>query len=131
MSDTITEKLELDHQDVFKLKLGQCFDDTNGHQQSVDSLPIRDCTQPHDHEIYHIFNVNLDSYNDEEIEQQANARCEEAFQRFTQKNYNESIYEMSYLSPSVESWQAQDREVICYIQHPDQKTTGSLRNIQA
>ncbi|WP_227430891.1 septum formation family protein [Psychrobacter sp. I-STPA6b] len=127
------ETLGLDQEDVFSLKVGMCFNDPSDSdiytEDQVSSVPVRDCTKPHDYEIFYTFNLtNQTLPDDETLEEEAFEKCTQAFQQYIGKSYEDSIYEMSYLHPTEESWQADDREVACFLVDAEgKKLTQSLK----
>jgi hypothetical protein len=115
--------------DVFSVKVGDCLNVTTDADE-VSSIPIVDCAEPHDQEVFDRFEVDGDSYpGDAAIEDQRVAYCEgDAFTAFVGVSYDESIYATSGLTPTQSSWDDQgDREVLCTIGDPNGQTTGSLK----
>lgn len=127
-------------QEIDSLKIGMCFDDPSEedtitdakHNISANNFPILECNAPHDNEVYYIYNLpDADAYHEtEELIDSMLDVCEEKFKGYIGKSYQDSYYEMSVLTPTVESWQDGDREAICYAFHPeDKKLHESLKNI--
>lgn len=127
-------------EEIDVLKAGMCFDDASSEdtitdeQQntSVTSIPIIQCNQPHDNEVYHVYELpNAKAYKEtDELLESMFVNCEAAFTDYVGLSYQESFYEMSFLTPTVESWQEGDREVVCYAFHPEaDKLAKSLKNI--
>ena len=120
-----TQTLKLDEKDVFSLKVGTCFNDPSGSNIEVDELvsdvPIRECTKPHDNEVFHIFELTgmTDMRDAKAVEDQVYSQCSTAYTAFVGKPYEDSTYDMNYLAPSDESWATGDREITCYIYNPE------------
>lgn len=125
---------------INSLKIGMCFDDASEEDTITDenqniaanNFPILACNRPHDNEVYYIYHLpDAEDYNETEalIERMLDV-CEDKFKGYIGKSYQDSYYEMSVLTPTVESWQDGDREAICYAFHPeDKKLHNSLKDI--
>lgn len=132
-----TQTLGLDEKDVFSLKLGTCFNDpkpsavTEGEDSDmITDVPIRECNKPHDNEVFHIFNLPEAPLPpaSEELDELVYAECSKAYGEFMGKSFDDSKYNMNYLSPSNETWADKDREVVCYIFNPEeQQMTASMK----
>jgi hypothetical protein len=115
---------------VLKLDVGTCFDDPETFEQ-VEDVPIVECDVPHDNEV--IANQDLTG-NDypgvEQVENRATQICYDNFSDYVGISYEESIYDIGWLYPTEETWDAGDREVICFAYHLDfEKITGSINGI--
>lgn len=126
------DALDLDHEDVFDLKVGECFDDEAGaDEEQVTSLPMRDCDKPHDNEIFYLFDLpDAAQFPDsDKIQDDADTRCEAEFTRFMKKDYQDSEYDFGTLTPTEDTWETGDREVVCFVFHPDaKKINNSLKD---
>ncbi|MEJ2273458.1 MAG: septum formation family protein [Woeseiaceae bacterium] len=119
--------------DAFTVQLGDCFNDTSapGADQSgeVTSLPGVPCAEPHDNEVYAVFDVDYESFpGDDAMAEQAFDECLARFEGFVGTVYEESQLDITMLYPSNESWGRQgDREVICAVYDMNMsKLTGSV-----
>ena len=107
--------------DAFTIRVGDCFDDTSAlvseEAGEVSSLPGVPCAEPHDNEVYAVFDVDFASFpGDEEMGELAFSQCLERFQGFVGTVYEESILDITALYPSDQSWRLQDdREVVCAV----------------
>ena len=115
--------------DVFDLKVGDCFDDGDAYSDEVTTLPAVPCNEPHDNEAYAAFNVSVASYpGDDAMWDMATEECYERFAPFVGRDYESSQYDFFTLHPTRESWNHNDREVVCVIYDMDlDKLTGSVR----
>ena len=120
--------------DAFSLQVGDCFDDSAfssmGAGEEVDSLPGVPCSQPHDNEVYSVFNVNESSFPGEDrLSELAFDRCYNEFERFVGRDYETSQLDILTLYPTRESWQhMNDREIVCAVFDVDaNKLTGSAK----
>lgn len=121
--------------DAFQMRIGDCFNDTGAlgmdEAGEVSSLPGVPCADPHDNEVYAVFDVDLESFpGDESMGEMAFAHCLEHFQGFVGIVYEESVLDITALYPSDQSWSAQDdREVVCAVYDMnDNKLTGSVKD---
>lgn len=125
VKEQVVDTLNLDHKDVFTLKVGSCFneesDSVEGEQ--ISSIPMRECSEPHQNEVFFIHNLpDAEKVpSDAEVEQQLNDFCIPAFEQFTGVAYDDSELEIGYFSPSAQSWGTGDRELVCYVAEPDSK----------
>lgn len=114
---------------AFSIKLGDCLNGAaTGSIESMEGVP---CSTPHDVEAYHVFNMPDGVYpGDAAVSETAGNACFDAFEPFVGHPYETSIYDISTLAPSLESWnEIDDREVLCLMDnYDDSKKTGSARN---
>jgi hypothetical protein len=128
-------------QDAQHLSVGQCVNDaaafaTNG-PDSVSSVPVIDCSQPHDSEVYANVTVKDTEYpGDEVMGQQAEQLCEDQFEAYIGASYDDATdLEISTYSPSSDTWEVGDRSVTCEVDAMDDdgnaiKVTGSLKGLK-
>ncbi len=115
---------------AFKIKVGDCLGGgVTGEIESVDGVP---CEQPHQSEVYYSFAVPEGDGNfpgTEAVQDQADQGCLDAFQGFVGIDFDSSVYEISTLTPTAESWaQIKDREILCLIgQAEGTLTTGTAK----
>lgn len=118
---------------VDNLAVGDCFNEAAAAQepseQMVSSVPTVDCSQPHDAEVYELFDVTgITDYDAAAIDEQAIAGCLEAFEPYVGTSYEEAeALDIYYLQPSPQTWGTGDREVICAVISLEGQTTGSLK----
>ena len=117
---------------AFTIQLGDCFNNTSAigtdETGEVSSLPGVPCGEPHDNEVYAVFDVDYESFpGDEAMGEQAFGECMARFEGFVGAAYEESTLDITALYPSSQSWSAQnDREVVCAVYDMnDGKLTGS------
>jgi hypothetical protein len=113
---------------AFSFRPGDCWDDPP-LDQVVDSVAAVPCTQPHDAEVYAVFDLDLPEYpGDDEVGTAAESGCIGRFAEFTGVEYAASRLEVVYLNPTQESWDEEDdRSVVCSVSDPEGPATGSLR----
>lgn len=124
--------------DAFALQVGDCFNDSQAIIDSGSSeVEVHDvagvpCSEPHDNEVYAVFDVSFDAFpGDESMFDLSTAECRKRFKGFVGKSYEESILDIFAVYPTHESWsQLDDREVVCAAYHLDyKKLTGSARGL--
>jgi hypothetical protein len=121
--------------DAFTIRLGDCFNDTGtlGTDEAgeVSSLPGVPCSEPHDNEVYAVFDVSFDSFpGDDQMADAAFERCLDHFADFVGVDYESSMLDITALYPSSQSWSMQeDREVVCAVFDMNgEKLTGSAKD---
>lgn len=115
--------------DAFNMRVGDCFDSANSSNDEVSDLPGVPCSEPHDFETYAVFDVALDSYPTEEtMGELAYDSCLQRFDEFVGLEYESSVLEIITMYPTTESWQQDDREVVCALYDMnEEKLVGSTR----
>ena len=119
---------------AFQLRTGDCFNDAGfsfeGDEQ-ISSLPGVPCTEPHDNEVYAVFDVNLSSYptSEDAMFEHALDKCLDRFQGFVGRDYETSELDILTLYPTPASWKQSDREVVCAVYDMNQaQLVGSAQN---
>lgn len=113
---------------VFELEVGTCFND-EGASEEVASVPVVDCAEPHDNEIYYLFDLDGSSFPGEEaVVDLAYTGCYDRFESFVGRSYEESVLDFAPLYPTADGWtDLDDREVVCFVYDLDfKKLTGSM-----
>lgn len=106
---------------AFTIRLGDCFDNTSvlasDEGGEVSSLPGVPCSEPHDNEVYAVFDVDYSSFpGDDQMGELAFEACLNRFESFVGLPYDASTLDITALYPSVDSWRLQDdREVVCAV----------------
>ena len=127
--------------DVFTLAVGDCFNETDDTSsgETIESVPIVDCKEEHDYEVYSSVIMDDEEYPGEtDTTSQAESQCLDAFEGFFGLSYDEAVTnDFTYFYPTTESWGMGDREILCMIVQLDEagssivKTTGSLKGAGA
>ena len=115
--------------DAFHVRVGDCFNDSAFDTEEVSSVPGVPCSEPHDNETYAVFDVSIASYPDgDAMWEMANESCMQRFEPFVGRDYESSSLDIATLYPSFESWQQNDREVVCAVFDMDSnKLVGSAK----
>lgn len=101
--------------DAFSLRVGDCIISSD-LGNSFSEVPLVPCTEAHDAEIIYIFDIEGSIYNKSTIEDAAWDQCEKAMTDYVGPNYDKIGSEgldISYFSPTADSWKNGDREVDC------------------
>jgi hypothetical protein len=113
------------------LLVGDCFD--NPGDDRVTTVHVVPCGDPHDYEVFHIFELEDDGEypGDVVVQQQWTAGCLQEFEDFVGMPFDVSEIEISGIYPTAETWRSiEDREVICSVTRLDgQSLVGSARDI--
>jgi hypothetical protein len=118
---------------AFQMRVGDCFDDgSTFDDDEVSSVSGVPCSQPHDNEVYALFDVTETSFPGDAMGQIAHEGCLARFEGFVGKDYDSSQLDIATLYPSSESWQQQnDREVVCVVYDMEaNKLTGSVKGLR-
>lgn len=115
--------------DVFDLRIGDCFQEV-GSTDPLFEVDVVDCAEPHYYEVYETTSLpdTADSAypGDEKMQVAADAACYDAFADFVGVEYDDSLLDYWYLSPTESSWASGDRSVLCSVYDPDATTAGTL-----
>lgn len=111
---------------VFELSVGDCFDDPSVTEQ-VSDVPLVDCAEPHHNEVFEVFELaDGDHPGVDAVEAAAGEGCLAAFEPFVGAPYATSELYLGWLSPTEDSWDGGDREVVCYLYEPGVRLEGSM-----
>lgn len=115
---------------VQDLRVGDCFDFTDDSTEvtSVRAIP---CAEPHIYEIYFVADYPAGeepSDISEPYTQWENDSCVNGFEPYVAHDFDTSIWYISTLTPTPESWDAGDRSIQCFL-HNETETvvTGSAQ----
>ena len=124
------EVVEAGSADVFNLHVGDCFDD-DSLSSGISEVPAVPCADPHDNEIYFIYDMpNGDYPGESEVEASADQGCAAEFEAFVGAAYETSAIDYWALYPSEDTWnQIADREVICSVYDTAGQVSGTLQGV--
>lgn len=116
---------EEDPTSVFSLEVGQCIDSETGSGE-VGSVPVVECSQPHEGEIFALPQLPDGAFpGAEAIEEAAQEQCAgSAYTDYVGLPYQESEFQVTFLLPTEQSWGDGDREIACIVQNEE---PGSVR----
>ena len=114
--------------DAFSIAVGDCVGKVDG--DSADELPLVPCTEAHFWEAYAASDLAGDAFpGNAGVKDLADKACADAFEGFIGVAPDDSKYEVTYLTPTKETWtQAQDREVVCMVGSSKGNITASLKD---
>ncbi|HLS24239.1 MAG TPA: septum formation family protein [Beutenbergiaceae bacterium] len=95
---------------------GDCVDTSEmGGPDGVTEIPTVDCTEEHDGQVIHVYEIGGDDFPGEDaIIAQAHEECVSGFEEFVGSDFMESQLDVFPLYPTADTWeQADDREVLC------------------
>jgi hypothetical protein len=116
---------------VFDIEAGDCF---SADGDEIQSVLVVDCEQPHVYEAYHLFDHDAgpdEAYpGDDAMTDFADTGCRPPFEEFVDHDYDTSIWYISWLTPSADTWAEGDREIVCAVNQQDEseepiEVTGS------
>jgi Septum formation len=124
---------EGDQANVLTIKVGDCLNDATAGS-TVTSVPIVDCSKPHDSEAFASILMTEDKFpGDDAVEAQGSQECHDAFKGFVGVTVeNSTSIKFTFYSPTSSSWDGGDREILCLVYSVNEngkikKTTGSLQ----
>lgn len=120
--------------DAFSVALGDCVQEppATDDVELVEQVEAVPCDQPHDGEVYALFDMpDGDFPGEEAVSTAGDDRCVTEFATFIGTSYEESRYDITTLFPTQDSWEElDDREVVCIVLDPEGgQLTGSLEGV--
>jgi len=115
---------------AFDIEVGDCYGAVGDEVGSVDTVS---CDEPHVYEVFAVVNHSAgddaDYPGESALSTFADEECLAAFEGYVGAAFADSEFFYSFLSPTQESWENGDREIICQLQTQDaSEITGSQRN---
>ncbi len=107
--------------DLIPLRVGDCFQEvtsaTTIDADTVHQLPVIPSNQPHDNEIFFLFEVEDGDWpGDGFLETTADQACLARFEAYVGRDYATSRLDFYYFGPSQLSWERLgDREIVCIL----------------
>lgn len=122
---------------AFKLRVGDCLNDPTLTELEFDEtsevvgLEAVPCSEPHDLEVYHRFELpNGDYPGEERVVEEADRACSRELEPFTGRIGRRSDLTSAYYYPQEATWRLlDDREVVCVVGRAERKTSGTLRGV--
>lgn len=109
------------------IEVGMCLNDAN-LPSSFTSIPLVDCAQPHDSEVYAVESLPEGPYpGDDEVFRLADEICLDAFEPYVGTPYDRSLYFYGYYWPDKNNWGFGDREIVCVLFDENGQIEGSVR----
>lgn len=110
---------------VFKLAVGDCLVPPTKVQADLTSITVVSCNLAHTQQVFGIAKLSGSSSSypsTQTLDAQANGQCLNRFAQFVGVPYQKSKLFFTYMLPSVGSWAAGDRSVVCILE----SVTGPL-----
>ncbi len=118
-----------------QMTVGECISDPDiaaEGETEVGALPVVDCAEPHYGEVYFVEELTDDEYPAVSIRNTADDLCLEAYEPFIGTTYDQSAYYITSITPSLDTWEAGDRQVACLVVGDESEgLTGSLKGAEA
>ena len=110
-----------------ELQVGDCLNDLT-NSTDVSSLPSVDCTQPHEGEVFAVFDLPPGPYPgaagvDDLVSKGCNARLAE----YSPGAPSDDAVGLFSVYPLEQNWERGDREVVCIAKATSGTTTGSIK----
>jgi hypothetical protein len=114
---------------VFHLKPGECVVPPTQIKAELTKVKVVSCREPHTQEVFAmVTDAGGDTYpGSTKLETFANGNCLEHYAAYVGVPYQDSSLFYTYLLPSVRSWAANDRTVVCVITTTGQRLTSSVK----
>lgn len=112
---------------VSSLRPGDCVNGLETGQIGL-TVPAVPCSEPHEAEVYSVFDVTQGGAwpGEDPVIQEAEDRCLRELEDNFPDEYADNQVDIFYLHPSEATWRAGDREVICLTYYLDGRRTGSI-----
>jgi hypothetical protein len=111
------------------VRTGDCYNEPEGAGDSVATVDVVPCQQPHDAEVYAIVPVNSRRLpSDDALDELGDRVCAARFRPYVGVPLRDSTLDFTFFTPTRESWEAGDRTIICALGDPDSDPVeGSMR----
>jgi hypothetical protein len=105
---------------VFELEVGDCF---SADRDQLETVTVVDCEASHEYEVFALIDHEAgadDPYpGDAEVLEYADTHCQPPFEAYVGHDYQTSLWYITSLSPSEETWADGDREIVCTLNQQD------------
>jgi hypothetical protein len=105
---------------VFDLEVGDCF---SVDSDQFDTVLVVDCEHPHEYEAFHVFDHEAgpdEPYpGDDPLFDFADTECQPPFEEYVDHEYQTSVWYITSITPSEETWADGDREIVCTLNQQD------------
>lgn len=110
---------------AFDLQVGYCFN--NPGESEVEQVTVVECTEAHEFEIFHAFQLEDGPYpGAESLDDLWIQGCLAHFEDFVGSTFDESSLDVRAIFPTMESWnELDDREVLCSVTAVDKSLRTS------
>lgn len=105
---------------VFDLEVGDCF---SVESDELTTVVVVACEESHEYEAFALLDheaAEADPYpGDEAMLEYGNTACQAPFQAYVGRGYEASIWYITSVLPSAETWATGDREIVCTLSQQD------------
>lgn len=114
---------------AFDLRAGDCFDLKDPDEELIEQVEAKPCTEVHEFEMFLVADMADGGYPSvEAMDDFVLENCVPAFGEFVGRDYELSVLDIFWLTPTEESWTSGDRAIQCAVFHPtNAELTSSLR----
>ena len=116
---------------VQQFTVGQCVNDpilAEDGQVEVGDMPVVDCADPHTGEVFYVEELPDGDYPDD-ASTLGETLCPENFDAYVGTPYLESVFFVTQLYPTSDTWANGDRQIVCLIVDENgEELTGSAKN---
>ena len=114
---------------IEEMAVGDCFDLADSNAAEVDDATKRECTEPHEYEMFFVGDLPDGSYpSDSDVDLWVQTYCFPAFADYVGLEYDSSQLLASYFTPSEGGWNDGDHSVQCAMRDPNNaELTESLQ----
>lgn len=114
---------------VFRFRVGDCFNDPSGDASMVTEVEGVPCSTSHDNEVFHTFELPDGPFPDTDtLDGYVFDECLPAFESYVGVSYDVSELFLFPITPTEESWDVDDREVVCALYADGAQLVGSMRS---
>lgn len=111
------------------VEVGDCVEISALQGEEINDVPTVDCAQEHDGQVAVSHQMPDGDYpSEQEWQDVIGDMCVSGFEAFVGTAYEDSTLEIYDLSPTEDSWDAGDRQVLCLVYLEDDTTTQSFED---
>jgi hypothetical protein len=114
---------------IAEVRVGDCFDLKDPNADVIEEVDAKVCSEPHEYEMIFVGDMPGDTYPSvDAMDQFAYEACIPAFGSYVGLSYEQSRYDLTYVTPTEDSWNEGDHAVQCAAYDPaNTELTASLR----
>jgi hypothetical protein len=106
--------------DITELRAGDCFDLQDPNDEVVEEVNAKVCTEAHEYEVVHVVDMPGGAYpTADAMDTFAYDNCVPAFGTYVGVSYQESVYEMTPVTPTEDGWGQGDHTIQCVAYDPN------------
>ncbi len=115
---------------VTEMSVGDCFDVADPESRFIDDVTKRECTEPHQYEMYFVGDLPDGQYpSDSDVTLWLEANCLPAFTEYVGIDYQSSVLVALPITPTEDGWNDGDHSVQCAMHDPNNtELTESLKD---